>query len=198
MTRLFVNTYTDANPERNAELVYCLAENKKVFDEVVEIEGRPTYMEYFSMINAVAKQGDISVIANLDIVIDEENLKLIEKNLRNDECYALSRWDKIGDRAIHFDRWDSQDFWAFNGKVKSVDRCEIRQAVAGIDNAIAERLNAAGYIVLNPSKDIKTIHHHETGVRNYNPKEKTARPYLLVTPHHLGEYPQYRKILQGQ
>ena len=199
MTRLFVSPYTDENQERNDELVYCLTENKKVFDEVIELEGWPTYSDYFKKINEVTKEDDVSVIANLDILFTEECLRQIEDSLKSNECYALSRWDKQPDGSlIHFNRSDSQDCWIVKGKPKDVPNCDFTAAKAGCDNAIAERLNSAGYIVLNPSKDIKTIHVHLSQVRNYNPKIKTERPYLLVLPHRIGEQSTYRTILKGQ
>jgi hypothetical protein len=195
MTRLFVNVYTDKNEARNAELVECLAANKESFDEVVEIHGRPTYREYFEKINEVAQDDDISIVSNLDIVFEIGSFHMINGYLKANEVYALSRWDlkKSGD-IVHFDRDDSQDAWCFRGKVTIPNDCDFGTGECGCDNAIADRLEKAGYRVLNPSKDIMTLHIHTSEVRNYTRKDTISPPYLLVKPHHINENPIYRTV----
>lgn len=195
MTRLFVNVYTDKNEARNAELVECLAANKKSFDEVVEIHGRPTYREYFEKINEVADDDDISIVSNLDIVFEIGSFHMINGYLKANEVYALSRWDlKKSGNIEHFDRDDSQDVWCFRGKVTIPNDCDFGTGRAGCDNAIADRLAKAGYKVLNPSKDIMTLHIHTSEVRNYNRSTVVPPPYLLIKPHHINENPIYRTV----
>lgn len=195
MTRLFVNVYTDKNEARNAELVECLAANKESFDEVIEIHGRPTFREYFEKINEVAEEDDISIVANLDIIFEIESYHLIKYNIKNNQVYALSRWDLDGDGvAVHFDREDSQDAWCFKGKVKIPSDCDFEMGRCGCDNAIADRLAKAGYTVLNPSNDIITLHLHTSKIRNYDRSTTVLPPYLLIKPHHLNENPIYRTV----
>lgn len=57
--------------------------------------------------------------------------------------------------------------------------------VHNCDNAIANRLENAGYNVLNPSKDIRTFHLHNSGIRNYTSKDRVPPPYKLIHPHNL-------------
>ena len=221
MVNLFINYYIDNNPHRQQELLHCLnkhTENKLIDNVILLVETqyqalpdmsphtsylhrmskRPTFTDYFLAINYYScDQGDINIIANSDIYFSEESIQLIKDNLKENECYCLSRWDlQYGGDAIHFNRWDSFDTWVFKGKIKPIEDCDFGLGVAGCDDSIAERIQRAGYIVRNPSVDIKTYHLHLTGVRNYNPCDATPKPYLLIQPHTLAETNIiYNKIL---
>lgn len=205
MINLFIPYYIDQNPERQAEIDACLTLNcnnkfidniwliyddPNVFDNFEKrsrncmakyIQERPTYSAMFEIINEITDKDDWNVLVNSDIYLDE-TIKLIEK-YDNDTFLALSRWDvdKQG-KAILFNRWDSQDTWAFKGKAKKIN-ADFYQGVAGCDNAIADRAHVAGYNVINPSKTIITYHLHNSGVRNYNPNNRVPKPYKLITPH---------------
>jgi hypothetical protein len=189
MIRLFINTYTDKNEARNKELEKCYAINQEVFglENVISFNFRLPFSDFFAMINLVAQKDDISIIANSDIYFD--TLYGIG-NLKENEVYALSRWD--GNHL--YDREDSQDAWVFKGKIKTVANCNFGLGIPGCDNAIAERLQRAGYTVLNPSKSIKTIHLHSSNIRNYDRRTTVPKPYLLIKPHYLNEDPSYRSI----
>lgn len=213
MVRLLINYYVDPDYARNEELLVCLATNcgNSEIDEVccfTEVEppdfsciekvnfgGRPTFQDFFYYINRVAEPNDVSIICNSDIFFMPKDIKMIKDNLKSNECYALSRYDLDNDgRQILFDRADSQDSWAFRGKVNVPKLCRYHMGKPGIDNAIAERLQTAGYTVKNPSKSIKSIHVHTTNLRRYKHSETIEKPYLLIAPHLIGETPQYRRI----
>jgi hypothetical protein len=213
MVRLLINYYVDPDFERNEELLICLANNcqNSEIDEVccfTEVEppdfgsvekvnfgGRPTFEDFFHYINRVAEPNDISIICNSDIFFNSKDVKMIKANLQTHECYTLSRYDlDEKGNAVLFDRADSQDAWVFRGRVKTPKSCRYHMGKPGIDNAIAERLQTAGYTVKNPSKSIKSYHVHVTNLRRYNRVETIEKPYLLITPHLIGETPQYRTI----
>lgn len=189
MINLFINYYTDKSEQRQKEIEECLKRNigNEQIDNIFIVKNRrPTFIDFFDMVNKVSGDTDISIIANSDIYFDD--LKPVKHNLKEKECYALSRWDVMADgTAVHFNRRDSYDCYIFLGKVENVEDCDFTLGVAGNDNSIAERLDRAGYMVKNPSIDVKTYHLHNSRVRNYDPYKPTPKPYLLITPHTIEE-----------
>jgi hypothetical protein len=208
MTNLLVNFYIDKNEARNLELETCFIENlnNKSIDKIIMFSEqddfnkansrfnlskvisiitnkRPTYNDYFILTN----EEDINIIANLDIIIPEETVNNSKNYLNNNTCLALSRWDLINKTAVHFNRIDSQDTWVFKGKVPCIKGADFSLGIAGCDNSIAYLLEANGYNVINPSKTLKTIHLHESNIRNYindlgKVTETIPPPYKLVMP----------------
>jgi hypothetical protein len=206
---LFINPYNDKNTDRQKELEQCLLKNcinkeikliycivdfefdNKGFSEdekIVYIKSstRPKFNDFFNIINIYSNKDTINAIVNSDIYFDEESVRLIEENIKSDECYALSRWDvKDGGIIKLFNRPDSQDCWVFKGPIKKIPDCGFNLGIPGTDNAIANRIELAGYKILNPSKDIKTYHLHNSGIRNYTSKDRIPPPYKLIHPHNL-------------
>lgn len=166
---LFVNTYTDADPERNQELQDCLSINKQhPMLTVYELSGRPTYNDFFTYINGVTQPEEINIIINSDIYFKDLGYNQFT-NLDFNSCYALTRWEILEDGAEQFyNNSGSQDAWIFRGKIKPVKGADFTQGVAGCDNKIAYLLEQAGYKVTNPSLSIKTYHLHKSDVRHYN------------------------------
>src|SRR5689334_21979810 len=106
---------------------------------------RPTFKDFFSLINQVTDEDDINIIANTDIYFDDESIWLIKKWLQKDECFALSRWDIYFDgKPQHFNRRDTADVWIFKGKIKDIPDCDFTLGIPGCDNAICERIQRAG------------------------------------------------------
>jgi hypothetical protein len=197
-----VNRYEPIEMDRKQELDACYKANleNEEIEEVVIVgsSSKPTYNDFFFAINKVAKDDDISIIANGDIYF-EAGLRENLRTLTNKVCYALSRWNiRLDGMAELFERWDSQDTWIFRGQVKGVfgDFCV---GTLGCDNRIVHELRKAGYMVLNPSKTIKTYHvhsgalprnaHHDLSVTVPPPYEyvisEELRPFLsIVTRQH--------------
>ncbi len=154
----------------------------------IDMDSRPSFDNIFQFINRVSSEDDVNIIANSDIYLDEESIWLIKKWIKENECFALARWDTYFDgKPIHFNRRDTNDVWIFKGKIKDIPDCDFTMGIPGCDNAICERIKRAGYVVKNPSMDIKTYHLHSTGVRNYHGIPPVPKPYLLITPHSLLE-----------
>lgn len=159
--------------------------------KIIEIADRPTFRDFFNEVNKFATidfENDINIISNSDIYFDD--LRAIkyfyENNNNKNTCMALSRWDIDRDgKAIHFNRHDSFDTWIFYGLLGYISDCDFNFGKAGCDNSVTERIQRAGYNVINPSVDIKTMHLHLSGIRNYNPREPTPKPYLLIPPHRI-------------
>lgn len=205
--RLFTTYYEPRNEARRQELDLCLQMNCQAFDSVTiltEGPGRPAWFnglgdnwgirpQYANAILSASHAGDgVVVIANSDIIIPQSSLEQIDCNLRPNEAYALTRWDITENGIRLFDRVHSQDVWAFRGPPKPNIGGDYFFGVPGCDNRFAYELQAAGYEVLNPSRDIRTYHLHLSGYRPGNkPENRVPGPYLFVKPHHLGEKPQY-------
>jgi len=215
MVNLFINYYIDKNKERHLELMQCFLKNRlnPAIDKIyvfIEKENylvvpertvnpkiqwvlttiiqsnRPTFTDYFELINSVTGPDDINIVANTDIYFDEENIELIKANIQKGQCYALSRWDVSADGTHKlFDRPDTADTWVFVGKIKDIKNCNFCLGIPGCDNSIAYKLQKE-YRVENPSKSIKSFHLHLSGVRNYlGTKERILPPYYLMYPHFL-------------
>lgn len=216
MIRLFTSYYNEQDPERKAELVTCL--NKNVQNELIDIiyviiepdatkpiidekivyvqSQRPTFSDFFKLSNLSADEDDISIIANSDIYFDE-SLGLTDKIHFND-LWALARWDVQKNGSVELlDRRDTNDCWIWKGKLKQVPDCDIQLGRGGSDNSICERLQRAGYVVKNPSRDIKCRHLHLSNIRHYIPAETTPKPYLLINPHHLNDNKVIRQLIEA-
>lgn len=232
---LIVNYYTDKNTERTNELNYCIFKNlyNENINKVVVIctesdyskllyiynenksklipiitDKRPTYNDYFAITTKLFNGNtNINIIANLDIIINPEELvqqkgadirKIVSDYITNNKtCLALTRWDVKADNVFNtnnhidsstfFDTPDSQDTWIFMGGVPQISGADFTLGVAGCDNKIAYLLEASGYNVLNPSRTIKTYHLHLTNIRNYtdivgHAIERIQPPYKLLHP----------------
>ena len=217
MINLFVNFYNDNNSLRQKEINECLSRNiaNPMIDriylvvesnavhfygmdtfqktEIVICNGRPTFSFLFNLANTTATDDDTSIISNSDIYFEEYDVSLISCCLKPDSCFVLTRWNRETNGSLHlFDRPDSQDSWAFKGPIKNIGNCDFTMGKPGCDNAIAERIEAAGYHVLNPSRDIKSIHVHNTGIRNYDHFDSSqiiGLPYRYIHPGCLENIP---------
>lgn len=218
-TRLYISWYNDKNEVRAKEMEECLLRNLhcQQIDEVVNLSdvippatatggkplthkfqlARPTFADFFVLIEDTAGSDDISLIANNDIFFDQSIART--KEMPKGAAYALSRWDVKGARAELFDRKDSQDVWVIRGKPKALlcvrhgkpTAAAFYLGIPGCDNRIAYLMEQAGYAVTNPSKSITCYHLHESNVRNYmNVKQQSivkpvAPPYKMVPPTYL-------------
>lgn len=189
MIYVFLNIYEDKDSGRNQELIKCREFLElSPFIYIIPVSGRPTFADFFQVINKHLPDDSVVAIINSDIFFDE-TIALAE-NIGKNEVYALSRWDIQKDgRAIPFHRADSQDVWIFRTPVKEIKGADFSMGRAGCDNKIALLFEQAGYKVTNPCKSIHAFHLHLSGVRNYIEKGKVIDrippPYKLVAPSEL-------------
>lgn len=198
---LFVNHYTDANPNRNRELLTCLKNNlnnpylTNIFvlcnnegdDPILDhpkvsillLKARPTYNVFFQIITKYTSPDDWNIIANSDIYLDK-SIAMIAKYTKPKTLLALTRWDVVGNEIRFLNRADSQDTWAFKGHPNV--NGDFYLGIAGCDNVIADRFHKAGYLCINPSRTIKTFHLHNSNIRNYNASTRLMPPYKLIQP----------------
>lgn len=210
MINIYTSYYKDKNPERQKELLSCLEKNiankaigniylyvsledidgdiirfrktSKVEIVIVPFKERPTYLDFFKLINKTALDNDISILCNSDIYFNSDIANIEDYDLEG-LCLALSRYDIRAGEAYPHHSAVSQDVWIFKGKVKQIDDCYFYMGIRGCDNRIALLISEAGYKVYNPCKTVKCYHLHESGVRtvSYN-KTSIPGPYLPVFP----------------
>ena len=217
MINLFVNFYNDKHQTRQEEINECISRNIKNpmidriyfvtdtcdinfygFDKSEKVEKvihneRPTFNYLFELAISKIRGDDISIFSNVDIYFDEDCVCLIRQHLVSSVCFALSRWERWKDNSITlFDRPDSQDSWIFKGPISDIPNCNFTMGTPGCDNAISQRIEDAGYTVQNPGRDIKTIHIHNCGIRNYQlakVSETATQPFKYIPPANLDYTP---------
>jgi hypothetical protein len=183
--------------ENKGELIELCELNDDILNsnnEIINISRRPTFNDLLKEMNLHEYSNDINIISNSDIVIPKESLLLINnwyEKLENRQvrtCLALSRWNIEELEITLFDRADSQDTWIFFGNPKFTTSIDIKIGITACDNRFAFEIKQNGFRLFNPSKLIKTIHYHNSGVRNYldeegNSKEIVPPPYLNVNQY---------------
>ena len=206
---VYFNYFESKTEKRSKEILYCLNKlisNTKIdriyllcSDEYTEwldkkvikidiFNLQPTFNDIFNIVNFNTKTDDLNIILNSDCFIDEENVQLILDNIKHKMVYCLSRWNisNINPfKAEHYDLDCSQDAWIFLGEIDDI-KGNFKMGMPGCDNAIAYEFDNAGYITLNPSKDIKIYHYHFSDVRTYGneheekEKNRVRRTYKFI------------------
>lgn len=194
---IFQNYYIDPNPQRQEEIEACRSINAALCLDTCpisyrQIDERMTYNQVFRITEQYPNH--LNIIANSDIYFEVKDLKHVIATYNRHPakerlCFALTRWDLLPDNhSIEFmNRADSQDTWMFYGAVPQIDGADFYVGgVAGCDNKIAYLLALAGFQVCNPSLEVRTIHIHNSNIRNYivngRVKEQLPPPYKLVPP----------------
>jgi hypothetical protein len=168
------------NSTRLQEIKIVHERNGRVFPNIVHPNERT-----FSKLFDLADEDKINIIANGDIYFDEQSQLERIANIPYNVCYALSRWEPIGEGQL-FNRNDSQDAWIFRGKPRVLlGYAKHDIGTPCCDMKLAWELDASGYTVLNPSKTIKTWHLHNSTFRTYHGTTCIPPPYLYLTPSEL-------------
>ena len=185
MINLFTTYFISDSKARQDEIDFCLVENSRnrFVDRICLVVNdddisRPTFNDFFGCIANLSGPNDINIIANSDIYFDETlglALDIPEKTV-----YALTRWDRVANgRLIFRPIVGSQDVWIFRGVPKGI-RGGFQIGIYACDNRLAWEIRAAGYNLLNPSRLIKAIHHHPSGVKTYSSIPPVPPPYASV------------------
>lgn len=187
---LFTNHYKCGEPKRQAELDFCLKTNinSGYFSEIINFSGRITYNDFFK--HTARFPNDINILANADIYFNDTILKV--KEMKDNECYCITRWelDEDGNICRFRDKHAynkeakekySQDVWVIKGKARQVWG-DFQLGRRGCDNRIAHELVMAHYKVSNPCEDIQCIHKHQSAERVYTIEEKVYPPYKFIEP----------------
>lgn len=178
---LLVQKAFSTDSQRQAEYDLCLETNLQSswFSHIHVIDGRPAFRQMFHIANEKFA-GEVIVIANSDITFDESIRRL--GKLARGTFVALTRWEN---KNQFYGRKDSQDAWVFRAPIAEVE-ADFTLGLPGCDNRIAYLLKEAGYKVINPSLEIKILHHHTSRVRSYRKEERVPGPYLYLNPSKIG------------
>lgn len=198
---LFTTYYKDEKESRNKEYLNCLQANisNPEIDRIVIIcesdlpvkhkkvteipsDHRPTFKDIFRL------TGDgINIVTNADIFFESSHCNYI-KQLNFDNLFlGLSRWDRRHGKDILFNYGLSQDVWIFKGKYKDDTHGDYTFGSPGCDNRIAYEAGKAYGKIINPAKTIKSIHLHESNVRNYTQDNRVVGDYRELPPVILSE-----------
>ena len=211
MNVLVTQFYKPENEDRFNEIKYCLKRNienflidiiaihvkpsdiqyleesKKI--KIFEVADRATYQCLFDSESLIGE--GLIIVANSDIFIEEDAIKLCLQNIQENQMYALSRWDLDEDmKAKHHNTWDSQDAWIFKNSIKA-GNYDIPLGIPGCDNRIAYELKEAGYEVINPSKRVKTYHYHLSNYRSYKEIDRLEGEFYCITPGGIEKEKEY-------
>ena len=148
--------------------------------EVLPLQRR---LEYLDFLTLAKDPNAVYILINSDIEL-VSGIHHFQK-VRKKELWALSRWE--GDSGPRMLGRESQDTWAVRGDnylscIPNLDDFKISLGLPGCENAFAGRLHQLGWKVKNFCYDIKTRHHHKTGLRSYSEFQRLPRPYYLPNP----------------
>ena len=151
---------------------------------VKNVAKRPTFRDFFQVMNSVSQRNDVNIIANCDIFFDD-TLQLVKDKLKPNQCYALARWEIQSDDTLSLCTLPfSQDTWMLSGPISpsklNAMNIDFYQGLLACDMRIAYELKSVGYDVVNPSRTIKTYHMHKTQVRNYSESTRVHGKTLEV------------------
>lgn len=144
--------------------------------EWIFLEWRPTYSDFFNIINFNTDPDTINVMGNTDIAFDG-SIRFLDRIDFNDVIVELSRYEKDG-RIKN----TGEDIWIWKGKLKPQVWGGLPLGELGCDWRITFEFRKAGYRVVNPSLDIITWHIHDSNIRYYGPKNKWFTEYDNHTP----------------
>lgn len=132
----------------------------------------------------------IVVYANADIYLDNTINHVYTLNMKN-KMLALLRWDvaENGEEPKIFGPHpDSQDSWiVLSDSVKertwNFDDFSYQLGRAGCDNRFTFDMFRNKFLICNPANTIKTLHLHNSQIRNYNKKD------IVPSTHYIFTYP---------
>lgn len=197
-THLYTSYFDSKNQDRNNEMLRCLNGNlnNPFIDKVIVLTEvplfvshekltvidfkRPTYNDFFEIINSGTDLETINIISNSDIFFNDSLSSISAINFDN-HVVVLSRYDYKSGKIKLFDEACSQDAWMWQGKMKPVDG-NYYLGKPGCDNRIAFEFDKAGYKLSNPSKSIQAIHLHTVDIRSYTQADRIVGDYLHVAP----------------
>lgn len=175
--------------EENYSVKGVLPTSPKLVEKV--IGHRLQYADVFETIQTHVPAGTIVAFANSDISFDQ-SLRQVWSLSMKDVCLALLRYEVSTEKGVEpvlfGPRSDSQDTWIVQSdSVKSRKwdwkSLSFEFGRAGCDNAIGVELLRQKFVVANPALSIRTLHHHVSQVRTYNPADCVDKSaYLYIHP----------------
>jgi len=175
---VFTNYYKENNLKRMKEMDFCFNnnyKNKHIKNIVIESQDRLKYSDYFKFMENYGDEDGVNIICNADIAFDD-SIQLAEQ-IESHQVYALNRWNPIGSKIKHYTVLGSSDVWVFRGIPKDIYG-DFYLGWWGCDGRIGYEIMKSGYDLVNPSFSIKTIHMHQSNIRNYSSQKNQVKgPY---------------------
>lgn len=149
---------------------------------IVRFNRRPTYADWIKESRKYINHNDNFVIANADIEFQNNFEELILNELKKEKSILLlSRYELIGDKELRLvnNPYYSQDTWCLKSKdLECLDEAHLSSlniplGIPRCDNKIAYEFWLRDWKLINPCRRIVTIHHQQSGIRNYDEKDKT-------------------------
>ena len=187
------------------EKIYSRDELGVTSDKIVQVNigKRLKFQDVFDYISSNNVTG-YNVIINSDIFFDETIKNLYKSDIHiNKKMFALLRYEydqnNYQESKIFGPRGDSQDTWIvhsnFNIPKSQSKIFNFEFGKPGCDNKLTYLMSVLGFEIINDPKFIKTIHVHNTNVRNYNSSDKIKFPYEIIVPkYYLNDVQQLYKI----
>ncbi len=197
MITLFTTFYIPCQPQRLVEYINCLRinlsnpsiekikvllETKKSHSdtnlsfleeikheklEIIQIDQRPVYSDFFTIANQIGSSKVIA-ICNADIYFDETSKIEVAETISSDSFWTISRYNEDEENKWTLtERADigSHDCWVFRTPIRSF-QSNYHLGILGCDQIIAQRAVEAGLMVSNPCLSIVLRHLHRSEVRN--------------------------------
>lgn len=156
----------------------------------VPLQRRITYWDCIQAVKTHIGTGHLVLFANTDIHIGGSWKDAWNTDL-HDTCAALLRYEDAPDGSdpqLFGPRADSQDSWLFHSdsllnRTWKQESLQIEFGKPGCDNAILVEFLRQKFRIVNPCMSLRTIHCHDSAIRNYDPHDIVDRPiYMHVEP----------------
>jgi predicted SAM-dependent methyltransferase len=199
---LVVQLYGQAGSEPHERMLKCISENSKldfvkkitvVWESanktsnnkkivIVPSQSRASYTDLLKFSQHMRDETITHIaVANTDILLSEDVLRVMKRITRNSSAAAVSRTEMTGDLCQNPKL--SQDLWIFKKHrftPKLLDRCDYQLGVAGCENLFAMALYSHGYNIWNPCLDCKVIHNDPAPKREWS--DRYYGSYLFLPP----------------
>lgn len=184
--------YTSPDPVRCQELEHVRRANEAsgLFREISAVDGTGSRWSFANLFAHAGRHfaGRTCVIANSDITFDG-SLTLAATRVAVPEpvLVALTRWDTSAgpsmEGRLDHESWrlysHSQDAWVFVAGRLPPFRADFVPGIPRCESRLAYEAAAAGVVVVDPALDVRTMHHHATGVRTWRRRDAYAGPLLF-------------------
>lgn len=193
MIRLYINYYIVNNKLRQEDYEYCLINNinNSYIDKIINISDvkingdkieninyniRPTYKDFFTIIDMISKKDDINIISSNDIFYDE-SLKYLN-DMKSNDYYQLCRYEYPANSFTF--AGDMQDVHIFKSFLNvNYENFNFNLGVLGCDNKFLAEMCKSGYDCSNPYDKIKTFHNHQSNYRNRDTQQRVFGDYAF-------------------
>jgi hypothetical protein len=218
MFNLFIPWYNDKAIFRQQELDWCLLHNitSGIIDNIflfpesrrnilpklnekvniIHLDKRVTYLDIIKYINSEIRcYKSFNIISNIDIYFND-TLNLLHNINMDRVCLSLTRWEtnplnNPGNLERHM-TYQSCDVWIFKSYIFPNIDCDFYFGLPGCEGRFNFELQKVGYKIYNPSEDIKVLHYHVSGKRNWSELDRlqgdTINPPIISIKELYGRF----------